>query len=79
MSTIVSAIATYILLHATLLIVRVALKLSYPLLSEKSLKETILDPEFHQNIFKNFMRIYVLLLGICFFMVIIAKIILFLN
>lgn len=76
MYTLISVIVTYTLLHATFLIVRVALKLSFPSLSEKSLKETILDPVFHKNMLKNIICIYGGLLGICFFMALIAKVIL---
>ncbi|MGG5325570.1 hypothetical protein IGJ83_003152 [Enterococcus pernyi] len=71
MYTVVSVIVTYIRLHASLLIVRIALKIAFPFLSEKSLKEVILDPEFHKNI----LLIYGILLGISLLMAIIAKII----
>ncbi|HFC9195253.1 TPA: hypothetical protein QFN10_000246 [Enterococcus faecium] len=75
MYTVVSVIVMYIWLHAILLIVRIALKIAFPFLSEKSLKEVILDPEFHKNILKNILLIYGILLGISLLMAIIAKII----
>lgn len=69
MYTVVSVIVMYIMLHMAFLTVRVALRLAFPLLSEKSLKEVILDSELHKYIFKFIMFIYVGLLGISLFIV----------
>ncbi|MGM0285745.1 hypothetical protein IGK61_003568 [Enterococcus sp. AZ063] len=64
MKLLVFLILLYVLFHAMCLVVRIDLKRLISLPSEKYLKETIFDFEFHKNIFKNIIYIYGLLLGI---------------